>query len=46
MIRRAYDNIVIATGIVIPTGASLSDKERQAQWRDLVFAAKFAECLR
>jgi len=29
--------------IVIPTGASLSDKEREAQWRDPAFQAIFVK---
>ncbi len=38
-------SIVIPTDIVIPTGDSLSDQERESEWRDLVFAATFVECL-
>jgi hypothetical protein len=29
--------------IVIPTGATLSDKEREAEWRDLMFPAIFVK---
>jgi hypothetical protein len=31
---------ILPPNVVIPTGASLSRKEREAEWRNLVFAAK------
>ena len=45
MTLHASHNIVTPTDIVIPTGDSLSDKERGSEWRDLVFALIFVECL-
>jgi hypothetical protein len=38
-------NIFIPTNTVIPTGDSLSDKERESEWRDLVFVATSVEGL-
>lgn len=45
MTLHASHNIVTPTDIVIPTGDSLSSMERDAEWRDPVFALIFVGCL-
>ena len=44
MTLHTSNHIVIPTNLVIPTGDSLSDKERESEWRDLVFAVISVEC--